>query len=45
LTTDLIRRAFSIEVAIMKHPLHGTPLVVPCSGTMSRTVKNQGKST
>lgn len=45
LTTDLIRKAFSIEVAIMKHPMHGTPLVVPCSGTMSRTVKNQGKST
>ena len=36
---------FSIEVAIMKHPMHGTPLVVPCSGAMSRTAKNQARST
>lgn len=29
LTADHIRKAFSIEVTIMQHPLHGTPLVVP----------------
>ena len=29
LTTDLIRKAYNIDVTIMPHPTHGRPMVVP----------------
>lgn len=29
LTCDVIRQAFGVEVTVVKHPTHGTPLVIP----------------
>ena len=40
LTTDLIRQAFSIDVAVMEHPMHGTPLVVPCNPSKNRNLNS-----